>query len=258
MTELVTFDRPPVNEVVLGRAFLHRPDFFIPYYGVFWDRIRETFPLVEQATPIVDAQDMQVTDAFASFMPRVWFLSHDKTQMVQIQNGRLYFNWRKAADQSNDYIRFQEVRRGFDGAWRALSELVKEMTGAPLQSTRGELTYVNYLEMPGKTELEVAEKGLRDFAWDRSQRFLPTPTKLIRNMSFPIPNGGGELAVVLHSAKNNMTGGEAIKLELSAKGPASDDASFNEWATRAHDFLVQGFVDLTTDVLHEQWGLRKQ
>lgn len=255
MIERVTFDRPPINEVVLGRTFLHRPDFHIPYYGLFWDRIRSEFPKVEQASPIVDPQDLG-GDPFASFMPRVWFLSEDKSQMVQIQQGRLYFNWRKVTG-SEEYIRFEAVKQSFDRAWRALSDLVGEMSGTPLQGTRGELTYVNFLELDKKTDLEIAEVGLRDFAWDRNSRFLPPPRSLIRNLTFPIPNDGGELAVVLQSAKNNATGGDAIKLELSAKGPAADDAKFDAWARSAHEFLVRGFVDLTTPIVHELWGLRR-
>lgn len=35
VNKLVSFDAPPIKEVVLGRTFLRRDDFLIPYYGAF-------------------------------------------------------------------------------------------------------------------------------------------------------------------------------------------------------------------------------
>ena len=109
----ITFDDPPINEVALGRIFLPRPDFLLPYYGEFWSLVRNQFPEVSHAPPIIAAEQQQQQEASADdayIFPRVWLLSEDSTRVVQIQRDRFYFNWRQGPERT-EYIRFPPFSR---------------------------------------------------------------------------------------------------------------------------------------------------
>ena len=168
----ITFDDPPVNEVVLGRTFLPRPDFLIPYYGSFWERVKSRFPRAEHAAPIFDAATGSA-DPF--FIPRVWFVSEDSTTLVQLQNDRFHFNWRQT-EQRNDYVRFPTIQRECLDIWAAFEEFVVKMTSQPLQTQNAELTYINIITVEGAADaVSVFEAAFKDYKCEHKDRFLPRP-----------------------------------------------------------------------------------
>ncbi len=146
--QIVTFADPPVNEVALGRTFLPRPDFLLPYYGVFWERVRSKFPKAEQAPPLFDPA-VSVDPSF--LLPRVWFIAEDGATLLQLQQDRMHFNWRQT-DEAKAYVRFSRVQEEFLREWGEFEKCVPEATEQPLQPTGAELSYINFISIEGLTK----------------------------------------------------------------------------------------------------------
>lgn len=255
----ITFGEPPITEVALGRIFLPRPDFLLPYFGAFWARVQHQFPKVEHAEPILEPTD-KLNESL--FLPRVWFIAKDSSTLVQLQQNRFHYNWRQTPEKP-DYIRFPAIQKKCLEVWDEFKNFVLEVTGRPLQPLNAELTYINVIEAPGATSaFEIARAALRDHGWSNESRFLGVPKAFAHNYSFELPNNRGTLKVGAaaarrkSSAKTEKTEGEVLRLELSVRGPCSDDESFEKWSSDAHDFLVTAFKDLTTPAMHKVWKER--
>lgn len=256
-TSKITFDEPPVQEVALGRTFLQRPDFLVPYFGLFWERVREQFPTAEHAAPIVNPN---IPPSELSMLPRVWLVAADSTTLLQLQQDRFHFNWRRTDNSDGPYVRFPVIQRQCIQLWNKFNEFVVEMTDQPLQPLDAELTYVNHIALPDVTDaFEIAARTLRDATWAGADRFLARPKGYLHQYTFDaLPDGIGVLKVQAGSARRRDDGSDLLKLQLTVSGKCSDGASFEQWSTGARDFLVRAFKDLTTEAMHSHWRLRKE
>ncbi|MFM0265771.1 TIGR04255 family protein [Paraburkholderia sediminicola] len=256
-TMTITFDDPPLNEVALGKVFLPRPDFLIPYFGAFWELVREEFPKVGHAPPIIGQQSGEsgTVELLALPLPRVWLLSDDSVRLIQLQQNRFHYNWRKAAEDV-EYPRFAAVQKDCSRLWELFESFVDERTGQPLQLVHSELTYVNLIDVEdSESPFAAAERVLRDPAWTDSNRFLPRPAGFSHSYSFEVPDDVGVLNVSTLSI-HKRDGGKALRLELTIQSKQHEGMSFDEWSNRAHDFLVAAFKDLTAPEMHKVWKLR--
>lgn len=252
----ITFDAPPLNEVALGRVFLPRQDFLVPHFGAFWQEVRDQFPGTSHAPQVADgAQDLIAEDGVV--LPRVWLLSEDSTQLVQLQQNRFYFNWRQTSA-TTEYIRFQRAMPECVRMWERFSRFVLSVTGQPLQPVRNEMTYTNYIDLDGApTGFEIARQALKDHGWQGGDRVLAPPSAINCTYQFEAPNSLGTLKASVVSAMRTSSGLPTLKLELTLRGKASDEVSFESWLVGAHDYVVQAFVDLTTAEMHRRWKLRE-
>jgi len=248
----ISFDEAPIKEVALGRTFLPRADFLIPHYGAFWSQLRDRYPKVEHASPIVEPSDVLNESVF---LPRVWLISDDSASLVQLQQNRLHLNWRQT-ERMNAYVRFPAIKKEFIDVWGKFEEFVLTTTGQPIQPVGAELTYTNFIEVVGATSAnEIAQEALLDWGWAKQERFLSPPKAFAHNYTFGLPNGNDSLNVAIAAVRRKDSNSEALKLELTVKGKCQSDGSFEEWSNGAHDFLVQSFKDLTKPSMHQQWKL---
>lgn len=191
--ERITFDDPPVREVALGRTFLARPDFLLPYFGDFWSRIKGRYPTTEQSLPIVDPAE-EITD-LAAFSPRVFFVAPGSRSLMQLQQNRFHYNWRQG-DVPAEYVRFPAIQTECLALWRELESYVLEVTKKPLQPQKAELTYTNFVEATaGENSFQLAELALHDSCWATHGRFLEAPKAFAHNYVFDVPDSKSTLQV---------------------------------------------------------------
>jgi len=263
--ELVSFDDPPVQEVVLSVQF---PDPVLDLDGLshLGNGLRKEYPVrqFQQTLPrMVDpAQGVspQINLSFAAVLPRVWFMSQDGRFVVQAQEDRVTLNWRKTGPDSV-YPRYPEVRERFREVLRQTLEAFGEQEGS-VRFDFCELAYVNELAWgdSGSTTHPRVEEGLRPLQAIPDADFLPAPEDSRWASSWGIradPSGEkeGTLIVVadpsIRGADNRhvylltMTGsmpGEGVGVSLALQR-----------LDAAHEWVVRGFEDLTTEMLHDQW-----
>src|SRR6266700_1715015 len=120
-THLPSYDSPPVVEVVVGVAFRSLRRLPVVDLGGFWDgKLRDHFPRVQEQTPYVPpmelsgAQSISVPNIWplAFPHPRLWFLSNDEQELLQLQRDYLACNWRKVSP-TNEYARWPNRRKAF-------------------------------------------------------------------------------------------------------------------------------------------------
>ena len=109
----IDFEKPPINEVVIGKVYETRTDLTIPYFGRFWDLVKDEFPTCEHAIPIVDQPAANMLAALGSLLPRVWFIGQDATRLIQLQQDRFYYDWRQTPGQSENYVRFDSIYKQY-------------------------------------------------------------------------------------------------------------------------------------------------
>jgi uncharacterized protein (TIGR04255 family) len=251
----ITFDAPPLNEVALGAVFLPRPDFLVPHFGSFWERIRDRFPKAQHASTIVAPGETPQVDA-GFWLPRVWFISADDTWLLQLQQNRLHLNWRQTP-QPTFYPRFEAVQSRAVGLWNEFTSYVQGISGVSVVPVAFELTYTNIIHAIGdEGPFELGEYALRDCAW-RHDVDMQKPKHFGLSYAFVVPDGVGELAVTVQSGITTDLKKSLLKIDLAVRGTVDADRSLEQWSTAAHDFLVKTFKDLTTPRMHAIWKLRE-
>jgi hypothetical protein len=120
------YDNPPVIETVLSAEFAPLPNWQIPHFGLFWQHIRQDYPQCEvkpalsSAVEQFDTPHPKPEDLLPQLLDqppiRCWFVGD--TSLVQVQNDRLIYNWRKGQS-TLPYPRYEpSVRPGFEKLWR--------------------------------------------------------------------------------------------------------------------------------------------
>lgn len=251
----ITFDAPPLSEVVMGITFVPRDDFLVPYFGSFWEMIRKQFPVTRHAAPLVEQNEVPF-GAEGYYLPRVWFLSEDETTIIQLQQNRFLFNWREVKDKANPYVRYERLRNDFLELWARYSDFVEKQTGQALQPIRYELTYINFMaESEESDSFTLAKRTFRSFALPSSEGEAPQIFNC--QLKSELAKDLGSLSVGAGTANTN-DGRKGLRLELSVRSKNGEENPFVSWADNAHDVIVSSFKDMTTAEMHAVWKLREE
>lgn len=255
----VSFEHPPVVEVVCGVRFEPIPGLSSGHIGQLWTRFGDEFPLTadRHALPAVQTgPGPQVTVSAAPTTPRVWFVSTDETRLIQVQQDRLIFNWRRG--ESAAYPRYPAVYEEFCRHLATFEDYLREANTGPICPMEYELSYLNRIqEDEVSSHLRDLGRVLPDLAWRADpSRFLPAPDHVAGNLRFMLPEGGGSLQVTIDLVRRVETGARVLALDLRARA-ASGVRPRDEWFALAHEWITQGFVDLTGPEMHDRIWKRR-
>lgn len=263
-----SFKNPPVVETALGVAFAPLEGLGILHLGLFWQDIRQSFPKQQAQPPL--ALEMESYGTVGQLQPpppfqvelltapeaRGWYLSGDDHQLVQLQQGRFIYNWRKI-EPNNEYPRYEAyVRPAFERNWETfLSFLNREGINSP-EIVQCEVTYVNHIPKgEGWTDVNDWQRVFTIIGTTRAPKFLPVPETLRFNYIYLMPDKNGRLRVTAQHAVRQADGKEIIALTLVARGkPASSNlADIVNWFNDGREWIVRGFTDITSDAMHATW-----
>lgn len=265
----IDFLRPPVIETILGVQFSPLRRLTLPYLGLFWGTVRDRYPHQEVVPPLTP-----VTEEFGHPTPgkvefsigvssepeaRCWFIDSTSTQLIQVQRDRFIRNWRKRPAPHDAYPRYRALRPDFERDWASfLSFLEREDLGVP-DVNQCEVTYINHIELGlGWTTLGEAHRVLTMLKPQDARRFLPEPENLALSIRYLMPDNRGRLHVAAQPAIRRADGQQVMQLTLTARGKpdSSRIEDLAAWFDRGHDWIVNGFRDLTTPEMHDVWGLQ--
>ncbi len=262
----VRFKRPPVVEVVCGILFGTPRPLRGAHVGLYWQRVCSDFPRIEEAPPLPPVIERQAPGpATLSLgirlippLRRTWLLSADGRNLIQVQEDRFIFNWKKAAA-GDDYPSYEHVIEGFNRHLAGFLEFLDTEEIGPPSYLQFELAYVNHIHL-GETPDRFAVSPTRIFV-DHVRaasvgRFLPEPEAVNWNTAYPLPNGEGRLHTAARSVLSPQ-GTPILELEMTARGLPADasDATRQAWFDQAHVWITQGFADITaSDIQRSVWG----
>ena len=155
---LPSFDRPPVNEVVMGVQFGTLDGLLAPHVGKFWATVESEYPRCSDNPPIIAILEnfekpgavMRLRHSFTLSptpdLPRIFLEDASGQWLIQIQRDRFLHNWRVGEDES-EYPRYPEVKRRFFEQWARFQQFVQQNELGTIQITQLEITYLNRIPL---------------------------------------------------------------------------------------------------------------
>ena len=261
----ITFENPPINEVVVSTYFTPQlSDFRSEHVGLFWEKIREEFPVARQQPPtaslMASGLDVNADELFP--MPRYWFIADDDISLIQIQKDAFMFNWRRRDDA---YPRFhRDIKPTFDRYYGLFSEFVREEVQIEAPSIDlCELTYINALERCEFWEGPQDTTKVHPFISNSLSRHkcfsdLRNSTAITITESKPICNLISVYEAELWRSKMDAPV-LIFEIRASARLGQVTKSEADEWFERAHDCIIRCFAGMTDqDIQRSYWELQEE
>jgi uncharacterized protein (TIGR04255 family) len=258
---LPSYQKPPVIEVAAGVQFEQLKGWQTRYFGQFWGEFAADYPFTQDQPPMFDVVESGPRLEILTLPPlrRMLLLSKEQNYVIQLQESRLHFNWRKVKE-TDEYPRFDKaIFPQFLQVWGQFSNFVTRMALGNLRPQRYELTYINHIEPRGDDFAEALEDRVKLFHWSAIKgeaKFLASPTAVNTAWTFSLPQQRGTAQANLTQA-TRADGRSVLVLGMSCGGPASPKYSLDEWFGTAHEWIVRGFADLTTKSAQSEWGRKE-
>lgn len=261
------FESPPVYETALTIQFKELHKFRTIHFGEFYGLICEQFPHAEdkpRAEPIYERFPRQFTPSQIRFLPkksgpeRVWYRDElDGALLLQLQADRISLNWRRSSEEKH-YPSFQENGPKFIDAYRKLENFAAERELGDLEPNLCEVVYVNHVvPVEGESATECFARIFIGLEWSHNDDFLPQPEIATFNRVYEIGEKKGRLYAEAGIAKQPDLG-EFVHLKVTARVLINPEDNFVDALQRAHDWVVDGFVSLTTlDAQTKRWRKRE-
>ena len=248
--KLPSYRNPPVVEVVYGIRFSTGAPLQTRHLGQFWQSLAADYPTTEDAFPLMEASEIA-----SKMMPipiplrRILAHSGDGQYTIQVQDSRLYAGWRRTGPAAV-YPRSPAVEERFEAAWARFTSFASAQGLGQAAEKYFELTYVNQIAADGGFP-STAEKYLKTLRFSslRGDQFA-APRGLNATWRFALGGDTGEGTITAADAE--VQGKRVLRLTLACGGPPTGTGR-REWFAAAHDWIVRGFTELTTDTGHAEW-----
>ncbi len=240
------YNNPPVSEVVCGISFAKIEKFKSHHIGLFWQKIKDEFPLVEHALRL---EDKPPHLDLKEYLPRVWFVRSEQNRLIQLQDDKFYFNWRRMQE-DEAYPRYKTIIKDFKKNLSVFEKFLEEEGLGPVNPERCELSYINHiLKGEGWESVSDLTNIFRDLCWNTEDRFLPPPVSVGGQAVFQLPNNKGRLELGLQQVMRRTDKRPMFVLHNIATGLGEDKnmTAVWEWFEVAHEWIVFGFTDLTKE-----------
>ena len=256
LKSFANYKNPPINEVSCGIRFQTPDKLHIPHIGLLWDKyFKSEYPVIQHALPITTVRGEVPIDTITRLpLPRVWFINKSNDQLVQFQFDRFYYNWRRM---NNIYPHYPFVIEKFKSVYNNIIDFFDENEIGKLIPIEYELTYTNYVPKgDGWDSLDDLPKIFSDFVWRQTKkRFLPNPINLNWHAEFPLPDKKGNLIINLKHAILANDKLPVLVFDLTVRGISEEDII--KWFDLAHEWIIQGFIDLTAPEIRRYWESEK-
>ena len=105
--------------------------------------MRDKFPACEHALRLGTLSEPL---DLVNYLPRIWFVSKEQNMLIQIQDDRFLFNWRRMQVQNKEaYPRYSKIIEAFKTNLRIFQRFLEEEKLESVKPKKCELTYVNHI-----------------------------------------------------------------------------------------------------------------
>ncbi|HUY27568.1 MAG TPA: TIGR04255 family protein [Candidatus Binataceae bacterium] len=268
------FNRPPIAEVALSVQFEALPNFHAAHIGLYWNEIRLHFPKTQEQPPLPPAQErfgvrlpapqINVMLGTAPKVPRCWFLNEDETRLIQVQQDRFIYNWRKKPNsqvQADDYPRYKVLRESFRSELATFIRFLEASSLGEFKPIQCELVYVNQitLDINWKEHRDIA--NLVTFWRDPTDDLLAKPEDVNISARYIIKDSNDQPAGRLHLVLTPTfsSAGEPIyQFQTVARGfPVAPgmDGIFT-FLEKGHEYAMRALLAVASPELQKLWEKR--
>ena len=265
-----SFENPPVIETVLGVQFDRLEGFRNAHLGAFWKTLEADWVNLADAPTLEPAFEEfgegQVWGALGQLKltqypsSRLQIRNEAADRMIQLQNGRLHYNWLRQSEESEGlYPRYRILRPEFDDVLRQFQEFLANEQLGPFSPNQWEVTYVNHL--PKGTVWKTPSD------WGSVFVGLPGPfpqfdsprlESFTAEWHFEIEPQQGRLHVhVAHARLASKAGQEILRLTLTARGAVAGEGTegldVNQGLNLGRSTIVNTFRNITSQIAHDYW-----
>ena len=177
--------------------------------------------------------------------------------MVQVQNGRLIYNWIQLKDQS--YPGARVVRPEVDAMVERFRQFLADGKLGVLKPNQWEVTYVNHFLRGGVWNTPADWPNL--FEGRLVQPPAPLDPLQLESLGgtwrYLLPNQNGRLHVELIHGRTGPQpdSPEALIMKLTARGPVREgEIELDAGLSLGHDAVVSSFKRLTSEAARNHWG----
>ncbi len=268
--DLPKYNRPPVTEVVMSVQFDPITALTPVHLGAWWTpQRRKTYPTCEERPPIEPMIETFGVPRGPTFQlrlgnglpaPAMWFFSHDRTELLQIQRDRFTRNWIRSGVEA-PYPSYGRLLPAFK---RDLEEFTQFLAEADLGSanlTQVELTYINPVAPDGDVWSDHGELGAILTPWTNNltEGFLPTPEDVQIAARYRMVGADGDpvgrLIVTVQPVFDQSSHPRYLVTVMARGVPEANSVKGAvAFLDRAHEWIVRGFTTITTEAMHRLWG----
>jgi uncharacterized protein (TIGR04255 family) len=234
--------------------------------GLLWERFRAKYPRSEEHPTIESVMEFQnvpgvEVQVFRETAPplRVWFVSENESDLVQVQRDRFIRNWRGPGE---TYPRYERLRDLFREDYATFLRFLEEEGFAAPVPRQCEVTYVNQIvagegwQHHGEAHMVFQACSLPDSTREPE----PEPEDFGFAVRYQIREKGaspvGRLHVTVSSAHRKKDQKPLFVMTLTARGmlQGRNTESIDAFFDLGRAWIVKRFAALTTTKMHEIWG----
>jgi uncharacterized protein (TIGR04255 family) len=270
LQNLLSFERPPIIETALGVQFAPIARFSAGHYGWFWKQYLDASWTKSQDGPRLINQFEKFGEQAAWRVPsppvvfqgpaqpdRIMFVNDGDDRVIQIQDDRFYYNWRK---RQGDYPSFAETYPEFRRYLQTFEDFLQESGLEATLQNQWELTYFNSIPRGELWSSPSDWPAMLPGLFGRID--AQTDTLVLESFSgmwkCEIPPRRGRLYISAQHTKSENDQ-EVLQVHLTARGPiiAGDD----EWDLASgmgigHAALVRTFRSIASSAALSHWRAR--
>ena len=261
------FTNPPLIERAISVSFSKLEAFSIGDYGLYWSKLIDQFPISEAASPVIQEPESfnegkppqpQIQILPNDTLPRAFFRSAKKGELIQLQSDRFSFNWIKAHP-DDPYPHSEEMLSRFKCLFEQFSAFAAERQLGEITPTQCEITNVNLISVidVGESYRDVATlirlPDIEEFECVSLESQIVGATHLILD-DFKQPIG--RVHSIAQPAFKTDTNQKAFRLDIVARGspigPGLEGVkAFLEFAVSAVNAV---FLASVTHAGRQFWG----
>lgn len=251
---MTTFTNPPLNEVVFSIGF---PDLYpmrAEHIGLFWDLIRNEYPISEQTAPV---GGISTTSEEVFPLARFWFISSDNSELVQLQRNRLMLNWRQSLNDTG-YPRYPRLFERFRSAYARFKSFVSENSLGLVEPSSYELSYINHLDensdISSVSDLKTVISNITVLL-PADHDYSVDGINCLQTYKYSGPN---VLKLHVQPVTRRRDGQRVVQYEIQTHADIAEQEKIEmqPWFDDAHARIVQTFRGTTNpDIQRRCWGL---
>jgi uncharacterized protein (TIGR04255 family) len=268
--DLPLFERPPVTEVTIGLQ-VQGVRFRAVHLGALSAQYADRYPVVEERLPsplqIEQFERKSPSGIHFQFqlldrppLPMVVFLAEDRSRLIQIDDSRFFWAWRRSAEEI-EYPRYEMFREEFIRDANIYDDFTTEVGITNQAVTQAEIVYVNDIPMSEGPRPDMLAHVLPAFA-TRDMESAEEISTVSTSQHFTYKTQPGIDYARLHiTAEPAVVDSEPVlRLSLVYRGEPHEQfageslADIMRFLDQGHDRIVRAFAANTTPEAQQEWG----